>query len=49
MNKFIGIVIISGFLITAYAQAPLFFDPDSIKANGVNIDVGYYGSPYVYD
>lgn len=49
MNKFIGVIIINGLLITAYAQAPLFLGPDSIKANGVNIDVGWYGSPYVYD
>ncbi len=49
MNKFIGIVLINGLLITVYAQAPLFHAPDTIKANGVNIDVGYYGSPYVYD
>ena len=49
MKRLIGVIIVSGLLIAVYAQAPLFFDPESIKANGVNIDVGWHGSPYAYD
>jgi len=49
MKRLIGVIIVSGFLIVVYAQAPLFLDPDSIQANGLNIDVGRYGSPYAYD
>ncbi|MBA7622189.1 hypothetical protein ES703_29561 [subsurface metagenome] len=49
MKRLTGVIIISSFLIVVYAQAPLFLDPDSIQANGVNIHVDLYGSPYAYD
>jgi len=46
--KFILIVLLSGsFLI--FAQAPRFNGPAYILDSGVQIDVGYYGSPCVYD
>jgi hypothetical protein len=46
--KFILMVLLGGsFLI--FAQAPRFNGPTFIYDGGVQIDVDYYGSPYVYD
>lgn len=35
--------------LLAYAQAPRFIGPTYILDSGVPIDVGYYGSPFIYD
>lgn len=46
--KFILMVLLSGsFLI--FAQAPRFNGPTFIYDSGVQIDVGVYGAPCVYD
>ena len=35
--------------ISVFAQAPRFNGPTFIYDGGVQIDVGYYASPYIYD
>ena len=40
---------LSGFLFTLKAATPQFFAPETLKSNGVNIDITWYGSPFVYD
>uniref|UniRef100_A0A7C6EBY6 VCBS repeat-containing protein n=1 Tax=candidate division WOR-3 bacterium TaxID=2052148 RepID=A0A7C6EBY6_UNCW3 len=35
--------------LIAFAQAPRFIGPTYVLDGGVPIDVGYYGSPFMYD
>ncbi|MDH5684076.1 MAG: hypothetical protein OEZ20_06410 [candidate division WOR-3 bacterium] len=37
------------FLTMAFADAPRFNGPNYINDGGVQIDVGYYAAPYIYD
>ncbi len=36
-------------ILCAVNAAPAFFAPETLKSGGVNIDVSWYGSPFVYD
>ena len=36
-------------LTLSFAQAPTFENPVYLTAGGVNINVGYFGSPFMYD
>lgn len=49
MVKIISVIVLSGLHLAVLAQAPDFFNPETLKSSGVNIDVGYYGAPYAYD
>lgn len=49
MVKPISSIVILCFVSLAYAQAPLFFEPETLEANNFPMQVDYYGAPYVYD
>ncbi|HID31917.1 MAG TPA: VCBS repeat-containing protein [bacterium (Candidatus Stahlbacteria)] len=49
MKKAMLMLLLSSIPFAVSAQTPQFFPPETLKSSGVNIDVGYYGSPYVYD
>ncbi len=43
------LMILLASCLLSFAQAPRFNGPTFIYDGGVQIDVGYYGSPYIYD
>lgn len=47
--KIVSTILIIGFLFAAYAQTPVFRSPVFVTANGSQIDVSWYGSPFYYD
>ncbi len=49
MAKIVLSLITIGFVFLTYAQAPVFFEPETIQASGANMQVDYYGAPYAYD
>ncbi|MEO0226226.1 MAG: hypothetical protein ABIL05_04665 [candidate division WOR-3 bacterium] len=48
MQKSTTLLLMLGFVLV-YSAAPRFLNPVYIQSNGKNIDVEYYGSPFVYD
>ncbi|RKX71836.1 hypothetical protein DRP53_00140 [candidate division WOR-3 bacterium] len=43
------VVLFSLVIVPIWAQAPRFYAPETLKSSGANIDVGYYGAPFIYD
>lgn len=47
--KLVCAILAIGILSTVSAQTPVFEPGQYVQAGGVNIDVGYYASPFYYD
>ena len=43
-----ALLLLIGFALS-HAQAPLFENPVYLTAGGATIDVGWFGSPFMYD
>jgi hypothetical protein len=49
MNKLLTIILFSGLFLSLHGQAPEFETGQFVYDGALVIDVGYYGSPFMYD
>jgi hypothetical protein len=49
MKKYMAILLFSGLLLMMHGQAPAFENGEFLYDGALIIDVGYYGSPFMYD
>ena len=49
MNKVLAILLFSGLLVMMHGQVPAFENGQFLYSGTSVIDVGYYGSPFMYD
>ncbi|MGB7054822.1 MAG: hypothetical protein WBE28_05840 [bacterium] len=49
MKKFLAFILFSGLLLSVHGQAPEFEPGQFVYDGAFAIDVGYFGSPFMYD